>query len=248
MLFRRGPAQAEQGWNGLYRIGGLALAGVGLLYIAGAILSLVIGTPPGSGREYSDALAAAPSLSTVTFILFSIADFLLFPAGLAFYYALRIINKTAMILALIILGSFVFLDIGITELNSLTIVTLTQNMASAAGEAQRAGYEAALSYALATIPVGTFLGHIVPSVAVLIISAVMLKGPFMRIVGLLGIGAALIGIVGGFYVFSPPLSVLLVPRLFILALWCIAAGMRLNTLGKLVPRVRLETNLQAFAG
>jgi len=81
------------------------------------------------------------------------------------------------------------------------------------------------------VPLATFYSWVVSSVGVLIISIVMLKGVFGKLIAYLGIVVGIVGTVGGFYVFLPALLVLASPTLVAFGLWCVLAGIRLYRLG-----------------
>jgi hypothetical protein len=51
-------------------------------------------------------------------------DILFIPASFGPYLALKGINKNAMLIAAAILGFMIILDLGITELNTLALVSL----------------------------------------------------------------------------------------------------------------------------
>jgi hypothetical protein len=96
-------------WKGLYRAGGLALIVVGILYLLGAVFSIIIGPPPSGTEEYMTALAGHRLISLTNFWLFALTDFLLIPAVLALYSALKGINRPAMLTAAGLMGLFVVL-------------------------------------------------------------------------------------------------------------------------------------------
>jgi len=232
-MFRRGSAQAvDQNRKGLYLIGGISLIIIGILYFTGMILSIVIGPPPSSSVTYFNAISLHPIVSSINFGAFIVAHFLLIPAVLALYFILKDVNRTAMLLATAFWGVFIVLDIGVTEMNSIALVTLSHSYAVAASDAQRSAYLTGASYALATLPLATFYSYVVSSIGLLITAVLMLKGPFMRAVALFGIGASVLGIIGGFYIFMPALAVLLAPCLVAFVLWLIFTGIRLCLLSR----------------
>jgi hypothetical protein len=228
MIFRRGSSQeVDQSRKGLYLIGGVSLIIIGALYFAGMILSIIIGPPPSSSEVYLNAIALHPVVSAVNFGAFIVAHFLLIPAVFALYFILKNVNKTAMLLAAAFWFIFIALDIGVTEMSSTALVTLSHSLAGAAGDTQRAAYMGAANYALATLPLATFYSYVVSSIGLLITAILMLRGPFMRGVPFFGIGASVLGIIGGFYIFIPALAVLLAPCLVAFVLWLVFTGIRL---------------------
>lgn len=217
-------------WKGVYRAGGVCLLLIGVIYLIGAVLSIIIGPAPSGGELYLKSLAGHATLAQVNFGLFALTDFLLLPAVLALYLALKHLAKNTMLIATGLLALFLVLDLAITELNSLTLVSLTQHYMAATSDAQRTAYVAAADYALATLPIATFFSYAVSSIGLLMTSLVMLKGVFNRPTALLGIVAGLEGIVGSFYVFFPAFAALLVPSLITFGLWALFAGTRLYKL------------------
>jgi hypothetical protein len=216
-------------WNPMYRVGGICLVLAGFAILAVAVLSMILGPPPSGGEEY---------LKALNFGLFAFVDFMLLLGALALYLSLKQIAKSAMLVAASILAAFVVLDLAITELNSFALVGLTQRYATATSDALRSAYVAAADYALATLPLGTFLSYFVSSVGLLVASVVMLKGVFSRPTALAGIVASAAGIVGGFYLVLPPLALLLAPSLIAFGLWSLLAGARLCKLGGGQPASR----------
>lgn len=68
----------------LYHMQGVYPARIGIL-----ILGLLLGPAPADSQQFLQALATHPSLAQVSYGLFSLADFLLVPAVLALYLALK---------------------------------------------------------------------------------------------------------------------------------------------------------------
>jgi hypothetical protein len=226
--------QADPSWKGVYWAGGIGMLLAGIFYLIGTTLGYDLGTPPGNSEAYLQSLAAHPAVAQVTYSIFGLTDILLIPAVLGLYLALKGINKNAMLVAAGLVGFFILLDLGITEMNTLTLVTLTQNYAAATSDTLRAAYMAAENWGLATLPIATFFSYVGPCLEFLITSIVMWKGIFGKNTALLGIIANVLGIVGGFYFLYPTtaLSILLTPILIIYGAWLIAAGRRLYKLGK----------------
>jgi len=229
---QKGEVLPDPAWQGVYRVGGVCLLLTGAIYLIGAVLSVMMGPAPSDGEKYLNSVAGHLHLAQINFGLFALTDFLLLPAALAFFLALKHIAKNAMLIASGLTALFIVLDLAVTEMNSLTLVTLTQHFAAAASETQRAAYVAAADYALATLPIATFYSYVLSSAGFLITSIVMLKGPFSKPTAFLGITACLEGIVGGFYVVFPALAALLIPSLVTFGIWSFFAGSRLCRLGK----------------
>ena len=220
------------GWHGMYRAGGVCLVLTGAIYLIGAVLSNILGPAPSSAELYMNAIAKHIALSRINFGIFTATDFLLIPGILAIYLLLKERARSAMLLATGLMMLFIVLDLAITELNSLTLVSLTERYVAALNDAQRAASLAAANYALATLPLGTFYSYELSSIGLLVISAIMWKSVIGKATTLLGIVAGIEGVIGGFYVVRPVLAILLIPSLIAFGLWCILAGVRVYRVGR----------------
>ena len=68
MLFSRASSpQIDQSWNKLYRVAGIAMMLVGILYFMGAVFSAVIGPPPSDASAYLDSLRSQVVISRLNF-------------------------------------------------------------------------------------------------------------------------------------------------------------------------------------
>jgi hypothetical protein len=208
----------------LLQVGGVALIGVGVCYVAGTALSLLIGPAPSGAEAYLNALSGHRLLSFSNFLFFALADVLLVPSVIALYLKLKGVNHKATIAASAFMLLFVVFDFAITELNSLQLVSLTQTYTSATSEAQRATYMATANSLLQTLPLSTLLSFVISSVALLIFGLVMLKGNFGKRLALFGVVIGVAGTLGGFYIFVPALALLLSPSMFAFGIWGILTG------------------------
>ena len=222
----------ETSWTGIYKTGGVCLVLTGVIYLVGAVLSNILGPAPSSAELYMSAIGKRMGLARINFAAFTITDFLLIPGVLAIYFALKKRAESVMLLASGLMLLFVVLDLTITELNSLTLVSLAGRYAAAGNEVQRALSLGAANYALATLPLGTFYSYEVSSLGLLAISVVMLRQKFGKVTALLGIVASVEGVVGGFYVVLPVLAILLIPSLIAFGLWCVLAGAGVYRVGQ----------------
>jgi hypothetical protein len=210
-------------WHGLYRVGGLCLLATGVIFMAGAIAGQVMGPPPADADAYLNALAARPRLALALYALFALTDVLLVPATMALYLTLRQTARGAMAVAMGLIALYVFVDLAVTETDSLALVALARHL----GGAERA----AAYFALAILPAATFFSYFISSVGFLIVSVLMLRGPYRRVAAYAGIVACVEGIVGAFYVVYPPLAILLPPCLVAFGLWGVLSGARLWKVG-----------------
>lgn len=200
----------------IFKLGGICSILAGVFYLTGMVLSNIIGGVP-VGWGYVDNLTKHLTVAEINFVLFSVCDFMFIPVMFAFYFLLRKINRTAMLVAFVFVGSFAVLDLAITELNSFIIVFFLQNHSVVRD----------ISYPLATLPIGTFLSFFVSSVGFLIVAIVSLRsGFFNKKVAYLGIASLIEGIIGSFYVFIPILGLFLTPCLIAFGVWLILVGIK----------------------
>jgi len=208
----------------MYKVGGVSLIIVGMSYLIGAVLSLMIGPAPSNAVEYMNALAAHRLLSLTNFAFFTLADVFIVPAAIALYLALKDTNKPAMLTASALMIVFAVFDAGITELNSFQLVSLTQTLATATSEAQRSAVMLIANNILSTLPIVTLCSFVISSVGLAITAAVMIKGSFSKRATLPGLTAGVAGTIGGFYIIVPVLSVLIMPSLVAMGVWGVFAG------------------------
>jgi hypothetical protein len=213
----------------IYQIGSIAIILFGICYFLGAVFSLVIGPAP-EGKTYLTSLASHATISYINFILFIIAHLVLIMAIVALYLLLRDNHKKTMLVAVGILAVFIVVDIGITELTSLSLVSLAQNYVASSGSAQDAIYAQAQS-PLGILPIATLLSFVLSSVGFLIVALAMWESPFRKITSIVGILVGIIGTLAGFYIFVPVLGLFLVPSLFAATLWAFLVGIQLHRIG-----------------
>jgi hypothetical protein len=226
-------SKVDPTWKGIYKVGGICLFLAGIIFITVAILSMFLGPAPSSAEPYLKSLATNTVLAQINFGLYAFSDFLFLPVVLALYLSLKQINKNVMLIAAGLMTLYIIFDFGITELNSLTLVSLTQNYSTAINDLQRSTILASAAYALATLPLATFCSFIVSSVGLIIIGFVILRGVFSKPTGLLAITAGIEGTIGAFYGIFPSLAAFLVPALITYGLWAFFGGIRLFKLGRI---------------
>jgi len=78
-------------------------------------------------------------------------DVLYIPVALSLYFALKDVNRNAMLVASAFVGLFVVLDLAVTWSNFASLIVLSGDYAAAANDAQRAAAVAAASYASAVL-------------------------------------------------------------------------------------------------
>lgn len=137
-------------------------------------------------------------------------------------------------------------DVSVTELNSLTLVSLSQGYASAATDALKASFVAAATYGYYALPLQTVLSFAIGPIGYLLWCVPMARSFFGRWTAIFGVIVSVIGLIGS----AAPL----VPSSFILglcqficvraiALWFIVLGVQLYRYGH-----RLPANVENIAG
>jgi hypothetical protein len=128
---------------------------------------------------------------------------------------------------------FMVLDLGVTCISWVALITISQNYAAATSDILRAAYVATANYALAATAVSApVYSFVVSSIGLLIISLVMLKGVFSRVTAYLGIVTSIAGFVYGISLFVSALAMSIVIAIVLSGIWGLLAGSRLYRLGK----------------
>lgn len=228
------PAETvDTSWKGLYRWGGLSSMLAAIIYVIAFAAIIGIGAPPSGGEAILKFFAGKSTLVYTYYGLGIVADILLVPVAFALYFALKGINKSAMLTATGFGGLYLALDLGVLIISWVSLVTLSQNYAAATSDVQRAALVATANYAAAIVSVGApVYGAVISSIWGLIISLVMLKGIFGRAAAYLGIAVNIIGFVYAVSLFVPALAGLLAIWGILLVIWLLLIGFRLYRLGK----------------
>ncbi len=218
---------SPQAWKGLHETGGGLLIVAGLLYLADFALLIVLGNPPTEGALLLKSIAPQ-STYQITFIaliiIFFVIDAMLVPAAAALYIVLREVNATYAMVG----GVFALVALTVDLVNSVvaySLIGLGSSYATATSEASKASYAATAEFVLGvSYGTGTRFFIILFSLAIIITSAVMLKGTFGKITGYLGLVAGVLGILGGLAGF--------IPLIIFWPVWFVAAGVKLYRLGR----------------
>jgi hypothetical protein len=185
-------------WKGLYRVSGVLIIITGILgfvlMLGGAVLYQ--SGYPSNPAAYLQLVSQHQALANGLWSLWILSDFLIIAPTVAIYFVLRHYNKTLALVGTLIAGLYIFYDISVTELNSLTLVSLSQGYASATTDALRATYVGAAAYGYAALPLQTVLSFGIGSVGYLLWCWPMAKSLFGRPTAVLGVAVNLVGIFG----------------------------------------------------
>ena len=214
---------SPQLWKGLHETGGGLLIVAGLLYLVDFALLIVLGNPPSEGALLLKSIAPQ-STYQITIIIFFVIDAMLVPAAAALYIVLREVNATYAMVG----GVFALVALTVDLVNSVvaySVIGLGSSYAAATSEASKAAYAVTAEFVLGvSYGVGTRFFMILFSLAIVITSAVMLKGRFGKVAGYLGLVAGALGIIGGLGGF--------IPLVIFWPVWFVAAGVKLYKLGR----------------
>jgi len=188
----------EPSWRGLFHVSGILLVMVG----AGGFVSWRLGSYlyssgiPSNPTAYLQLISQHQFLANLLWSNWILGDFLLIAPTIAVYLILRRYNMTLALFGTLLSMFYIIYDASITELNSLTLVSLSQGYATATTDAARASYVGAATYGYAALPLETVLSFGVGAAGWLMWSLVMSKSFFGRRSAILGIVVNAMGVIG----------------------------------------------------
>jgi hypothetical protein len=193
---------------------------------------------PSDPAAYLRLVSQHQALAATAWSLWIFIDFLGLAPTMAMYLLLHRHHRTLALLGSLFLVAYAIYDFGVTELNSLTLVSLGHSYGLASTEALRVPFVYAAAYGYYALPFQTVLSFAIGSVGYILWCVPMLKSFFGRWAAITGIIINVIGIVGsasnvvpGSYLLG--LCLFLAPRL--IALWSIALGVLLLRHVKRIP-------------
>jgi len=213
----------------LCRLGGVSAIVLSVAYIVTFPLYAQVGAPPIGGQAWMEYLAGKTTVWWAILGLAVLTDLLFVPFASALYVALRNVHRNAMLLAIVLVGLFVAIDLAVTWTNIGALLTLSADHAAATTDAQRAAYVAAANFASAVIasPLERVYAILFLSIGILMIGLVMLRGAFGRIPAYLGVVTGLLGIVA-----QTGWGVSIILNAVLATIWILVSGFRLQRLGR----------------
>ena len=190
-------AAPEPTWRDLYRAGGLSAFLTSLSYVLALVIVFTLPPAPTTGGAATlEYIAAHRSSYIVQQILWSIPSVLLIIVFLALYPALMNVNKSyaAISVVLSITAWAVTLAYPATGGGAPALVVLSDQYAALTSEAQRSALAAVADGLIALNTVPTLMG-VLEATGILLVSLLMLRSIFSRVVVYLGIATGAIGIV-----------------------------------------------------
>ena len=185
-------ANENRGWDGLYRVGGIALivAGVLVLVTIPLIPMLIPSLAPASVQAGLDSIHSQSVLYGTTWGLYLVSDLLYLIPFPALYVVLKSHHRTAALVALIFNSLFVTIDVAVDIPLRLSLIGLSNSYA-AANPAGQGAYVATAQLAMDLANITALVATFVQFSAVILVSyAMMRETPFRR-------SASYVGIVGG---------------------------------------------------
>jgi hypothetical protein len=221
----------DPSWKSLYKVGSILFVLTGIIWVAVSRLSMLLypSGVPTDATSYLQLVSHNQLLAGSDWSLWIVADFLVIPAILALYFVLRDTSKTLALVGTALALMFPIFDISVSELNSLTLVSLAHGYASATSAALQAPFVAAATYGVAILPLETFMSYAL-SIGFVVLSVAMLKSVFRRGTAIFGIaimGVATIASVSALVPSSTVLGLLFFISVPGAALWLILVGFQL---------------------
>jgi hypothetical protein len=233
----------DPSWKGLIRLGGilLILSGIGGTFISPLLSArLYASGTPTDATGYLQLFSQHQLLAILDWSFWLFGDFLLIPVSIAIYLALRRVNNSVALVGSILSIVYVLFDICVTELNSLTLVILSQGYANATTDALRASYLAAATYGVAALSTQTFFSFTIGAVGWLFWSLLMSRSFFGKGSAIFGVIVNVMGMLGGvgalvqgtpFYL----LGVFTILGAILTGVWFIVIGAQLYRYGNHLP-------------
>jgi hypothetical protein len=156
----------------------------------------------------------------------------------ALYIVLQRYNRTLALVGSMLAMFFNIYDVCVTELNSLTLVTLSQGYASATTGTAKAAFVGAATYGYYALPIQTVLSFSVGSLGYLLWCVAMRKSIFPRWAAIFGAVISLAGIIGAaapVFPSSALLGLLQYVCVPLMALWFLIVGVQLFRYGRGLP-------------
>jgi hypothetical protein len=242
-LENRSKRKIDEGgrsWKGLYCISGILLIVIALISLYALYLARILYAPgyPGDAAGYLQLVSQHQSMASTTWSLWILMDFLGLAPIVAVYLVLQRHNRTFALVGSLLAIFYAIYDVSVTELNSLTLVSLSHGYALATTDATRASIVAAATYGYHALPLQSVLSFGIGSLAYLLWCVPMWKSFFGQWTTIFGVIVNVIGVVGSASYVVPSSTILgiclfLAPRL--IALWSIVLGVQLYLHGRRLP-------------
>lgn len=192
-----GPVNGRD-WKGIYKLGGILCIVVAFVWnVLGRMAAVLYPSGvPGNATSYLQLVSQNQALASAIWVGWDVNDFLLIIPIVALYLVLRRYNRTLALLGATFNAFFIFYDISVTELNSLTLVSLSQSYSTAATDALKASFVGAATYGYAALPMQTVISFVTGTFGFLLWCYPMSKGVFRRRTAIFGAVVNTIAVIG----------------------------------------------------
>jgi hypothetical protein len=237
---KRAADEAHQGWRGLYCVSGILLAITAVLWTVVSRTASVLYASgyPNDPASYLQLVSQHQVLASLTWSLWIVSDLLLMAPTVALYLVLRHHNRTLALLGSLFAMFFNVYDVCVTEINSLTLVSLSHGYAGAATDALRASFVAAATYGYYALPLQTVLSFATGTFGYLLWCVPMAKSIFRRGTAIFGTIVMIVALIGSAASLSPSSTILGLCQFMCVpacALWFVLVGAQLYRYGRRFP-------------
>jgi hypothetical protein len=232
--------EVDRSWKGLYRVSGILLIVTAVVWtVVSRTASILYASGyPSDPASYLQLVSQHQVLASVTWSLWIVSDFMLMAPTVALYLVLRQHNRTLALLGGLFAMFFNVYDVCVTELNSLTLVSLSHGYANATSDALRASFVAAATYGYYALPLQTVLSFAVGTFGYLLWCVPMLKSIFRRGTAIFGAIVMVIALIGSAAPIFPSSTILGLCQFVVVpacALWFVLVGLQLYRYGRRLP-------------
>jgi hypothetical protein len=229
----------DRSWKGLYCASGILLILVAVLSFIVAYGGRILYSSgyPSDPASYLQLVSQHQRLASATWSLWIVIDFLGLPPVVAMYIILQRHNRTFALVGSLLCLVYAIYDVSVTELNSLTLVSLSQGYASATTDALRASFVAAAAYGYYALPLETVLSFGIGALGYLLWCVPMAKSFFGRWTAIFGAVVSIIGLLGAAAPVVPSSYILGLCQFICvraIALWGLVLGVLLYRYGRRV--------------
>jgi hypothetical protein len=229
-----------ESWRGLYSVSGILLISTAVVWtiVSRTASTLYASGYPGDPASYLQLVSQHQVLASVTWSLWIVSDFLLMAPAIALYLVLRQHNRTLALLGSLFAMFFNVYDVCVTELNSLTLVSLSHGFAGATTDALRASFVAAATYGYHALPLQTVLSFAAGTFGYLLWCVPMTRSIFRRGTAVFGAVVMVIALVGSASPLFPSSTILGLCQFVCVpacALWFVLVGFQLYRYGRRLP-------------
>ena len=234
----------------LYKAGGALLVLAGVFYVICTVAALTPGTngwaePPFvSAATFITAMANHARTAYVTWTFFTLTDFLAVPVMIALYFALRGVNRDALVVGIGLGLMSVILDAAVAEVGFFTGTSLSVTWAATTDPALKAAYFVAANQAVLQTEFAWTYSYLAGFAAWLIIALVMRKSFFGKWIGGLGVILCALFVLDMVSVYILPgiAGNLILPLQLAFVVFFVTAGRRLYSQGSKQSKLRTSVN------